>query len=197
MNFYSKFIPYFENRATPLCTLAKLEMKTYVENLLTPAHHTARADLIGDLVYAPCIARHDCTKRNYLLTGYSWLGFGYEMFQPSDDPGFLSTMQREVEGGNCEFLLPKSQLELCPTGFGSRACCGKEGSLHYHLGEAISHNWAINKNCAKLWVLDSVPLQTAMHSALFSLMMVLTLSFWDFKCGLCFVKWILTTVPAH
>ena len=60
-------------------------------------------------------------------------------------------MQREVEGGKHEFFLPKSTLELRPTGFGSRACCGKEAKLHSHLGEAFALDWAINTNCAKLW----------------------------------------------
>ena len=67
-------------------------------------------------------------------------GFGYEIAQPSDDPASLAVMQREIEGGDCEFLLPKSKLELRPTGFGSRACHGKEGNLHSHLGEALDLN---------------------------------------------------------
>ena len=112
MNFYSKFIPYFEHRAAPLCALVKLEMTAPVEKVLTPTHHTAHANLIDALVSDPCIARYVSTKRNFLLTDYSRLGFGCEIFQPSDDPASLATMQREVEGGDCEFLLPKSLLEL-------------------------------------------------------------------------------------
>ena len=73
------------------------------------------------------------------------------MFQPSDNPGFLSTMQREVEGGNCEFLLPKFKFELRPSEFGSCACRGKESNLHSHLGGAFALDWVIQKSCAKLW----------------------------------------------
>ena len=92
MNFYSKFIPNFEHRAAPLCALAKLEMIAPVENLLTPDHDAAYADLINDLVSDPCIAHHDSIERNFLLTNYSAVGFGYTICQPSDDPASLAAM---------------------------------------------------------------------------------------------------------
>ena len=59
VNFYSKFIPYFEHRAAPLRDLAKLEMTASVEALLNPTHEAAKKDLIDALVSDPCIARQD------------------------------------------------------------------------------------------------------------------------------------------
>ena len=60
-------------------------------------------------------------------------------------------MYCKIQGGDCEFLLPKSKLELRPTGFGFHACRVKEGNLQSHLGEAFALDRAIQKNCAKLW----------------------------------------------
>ena len=63
MNFYSKFIPYFEHRAAPLRALAKLEMTASVKILLTPDHVSSCADLIEGLISDPCIAHHNSKKR--------------------------------------------------------------------------------------------------------------------------------------
>ena len=103
------------------------------------------------LLSDPCLARFDPAKRPYLLTNFSKFGFGYEIAQPDDDPASLAAMHREILGGDCEFLRPKSILRLRPTGFGSRRCRGKESNLHSHLGEAFALDWAIQKNRAKLW----------------------------------------------
>ena len=117
MNFYGKFIPYFEHRAAPLCDLAKLEMTVCIIDLLTPAHASTRTDLIGALISDPCLARHDPEKRPYLLTDYSKFGFGYGIAQPSEDPASLAAMQRKNYGNDCKFLLPRSILQLRPTRF--------------------------------------------------------------------------------
>ena len=82
------------------------------------------------------------------MTDFSKTGFGYDICQPSDDPASIAAMEREIAGGNCKFMLPKSNLELRMTGFGSRAARGCESSLHSHLGEAFALDWAINRNGA-------------------------------------------------
>ena len=60
-------------------------------------------------------------------------------------------MKREMAGGECEFLKPKSKLKLRTTGFGSRKTRGRESTLHFHLGEGFCLDWAINCNRAKLY----------------------------------------------
>ena len=60
-------------------------------------------------------------------------------------------MQREAEGGEMEFLRPKSKLLLRTTGFGSRKSQGREHALHLHLCEGFCLDWAITRNHAKLW----------------------------------------------
>ena len=60
-------------------------------------------------------------------------------------------MNREMAGGDCEFLRPKSKLLLRTTGFGSRKTRGREQNLHSHPGEGFALDWAINRNRAQLW----------------------------------------------
>ena len=151
LNFYSMYIPYFEQRAAPLRSLASLEIEANISHLITDVHLKARDDLIGAITSDPCIARFDHTKRPYLLTDFSKLGFGYNLCQPNDDKDSIAAMRREMEGGDCEFLTKDSKLLLRTTGFGSRKTRGRESSLHSHLGEGFCLDWAINKNRAKLW----------------------------------------------
>ena len=150
MNFYGKFIQYFEHRTAPLRDIAELEMTAYIFELLTPAHAAAQKDLIGALTSDLCLARHYPEKCPYLLIDYSKFGFGYEIAQPSDDPASLAAMQRDNLGGDCKLLLPRSILQLRLAGFGSRQYRGKENTLHSHLGEAFALDWAIQKNSACL-----------------------------------------------
>ena len=152
MNFYSMYIPCFEQRISPLRDLAKLEMETVITDQLTPAHQAAKLDMIDAICSDPCIGRFDYNKRSYLLTDFSKKGFGYDLCQPdSDHPASMEAMRREMEGGDCEFLLPNTTLRLRSTGFGSRRTRGREDSLHSHLGEAFALDWAIHKCRAKIW----------------------------------------------
>ena len=70
-----------------------------------------------------------------MLTDFSKFGFGYNLCQPEDDPDSLAAMQREMEGGECDFL--KAGLKFCleSTGFGSRRIQGGEKDLCSYLGE--------------------------------------------------------------
>ena len=150
LNFYSAYVPYFEQRVAPLRDLvAGREMEANISKEMTDVHKKAREDMILAIVSDPCIARHDFEKRSYLLTDFSKLGFGYNLCQPNDDPESLAAMRREMEGGECEFLKDKSKLLLRSTGFGSRKARGREDKLHSHLGEGFFLDWAINRNRGK------------------------------------------------
>ena len=143
MHFYSKFIPYFEHWAAPLCALEKLGMTASVETLLTPDHESVKQELIEALVSDSWIALHDSKNPTYTLTDYSQFGFGYEIAQLSDNLESFAAMDYGILGGDCESFLAKSTLQLRSTGFGSRACHDKEGNLHSHIEEAFALDWAI------------------------------------------------------
>ena len=152
INFYSAYIPCFEQRIKLLRDLTKFDITHNIQSLLTPAHHAAKRDMIDAICSDPCIARFDYSKRSYLLTDFSSLGFGYDLCQPDgNDPASMAAMQLEIAGGECQFLLPKSTLKLRSTGFGSRTTRGRENMLHSHLGEGFALDWAIHKNRHKLW----------------------------------------------
>ena len=103
MNFYSMYIPYFEQRVAPLRALAKLELDTNIEAMMEEEHHKAREDMMMAILSDPCLARYDCNKRPYLSTDFSKMGFGYNLCQPADDPDSLAAMHCEIEGGEYEF----------------------------------------------------------------------------------------------
>jgi hypothetical protein len=150
MKFYSAYIPYFEQRVASLRLLAKLDLETNVELLMMDEHFKAREDMIMAILSDPCIARFDCRKRPYLLTDFSKLGFGYNICQPANDAASQAAMQREINGGECEFLTPNSKLLLKSTGFGSRKTRGRKANVHSHSGEGFVLDWAINQCRAKL-----------------------------------------------
>ena len=73
-------------------------------------HHKAREDMMTAILSDLCVVRYDFNKRPYLLTDFSKKGFGYNLCQPADDPDSFAAMQREAEGGECEFLKAGSKL---------------------------------------------------------------------------------------
>ena len=140
-----------EQRVACLRLLASMDMDADITHLMTDERKRTREDMISAILSDPCIARYDFRKRPYLLTDFSKLGFGYNLCQPNDDAASLAAMNREMAGGDCEFLRPKSKLLLRTTGFGSRKTRGREQNLHSHLGEGFALDWALNRNRAQLW----------------------------------------------
>ena len=101
-----------------------------------------------------------------MLTDFPKLGSGYNICQPNDDAASLAAIHREMAGGECELLHPKSKILLRTTRFGSRKTRGREPNLHLHLGKGFSLDWAINRNQAQLSGLDLLLLQIVMLFAL-------------------------------
>jgi hypothetical protein len=117
-------------------------------------------DIRKALLSDPCLKRFDHRKRLYLQTDFCKDGFGWCASQPGNDNASLAAMQREMRGGDCEFMLPNSSLVLHPVAFGCRRTRGNETRLHSHLGEAYSGDYGINK-CAHMcfgmqftWITD-------------------------------------------
>ena len=64
----------------------------------------ARQDMIEAILSDPCVGRFNPKKRSYLMMDASKLGYGYNLCQPNDDPASIAAMEREMAGGECEFL---------------------------------------------------------------------------------------------
>lgn len=150
-NFYSIYIPYFEQRATPLRPLAKLEMEADITQQITPEIAGAREDPITAILSDPCVAHFNHKKKSYLLTDVSKLGYGYNLCQTNDDPASIAAMEREMAGGECEFLMNGSKSILCSCGMVSRKSRGREPCLHSDLNEGFGLDWGVNSNRSKLW----------------------------------------------
>ena len=59
MNFYSSYIPYFEQCAAPLRELANLDAETNITASLTDVRKNARVDLIQAILSDPVIGHFD------------------------------------------------------------------------------------------------------------------------------------------
>ena len=58
LNFYSSYIPYFEQRVLPLRELSKLDMDAKVDTLMKDEHFKAREDcMVMTILNDPCLAR--------------------------------------------------------------------------------------------------------------------------------------------
>jgi len=83
--FYSRFIPNFKMRATPLCAVTKQE---YTDPIAQHWAHDAEGsweDLKDAILLDPCIQHFDYRKLVALRTDFSSLGFGYVLLQPGND----------------------------------------------------------------------------------------------------------------
>ena len=59
INFYSAYIPCFEQRISCLRDLTKFDMETVITQHLMPSHEAAKRDMIDAICSDPCIARFD------------------------------------------------------------------------------------------------------------------------------------------
>ena len=83
--FYSRFIPNFELRIAPLCSITSHEYSTPVGELWTPDAKALFDNIKLEILDNPCIQRFDHEKLIVIRTDFSGLGFGYVLLQPEDD----------------------------------------------------------------------------------------------------------------
>ena len=55
LNFYSMYIPYFEQRSASIRTLAKLDMDNDITGMLKIEHESAKVYMINAVINNPCI----------------------------------------------------------------------------------------------------------------------------------------------
>jgi hypothetical protein len=139
-NFYSRYIPHFELRVQNLRQI--IHDFGYEHNILDSEWKKSAISEFEDIrmtiLSKPLLRRVSRTKRPYLRTDFSKLGFGHVLLQPGDDEPSIKAMERENAGGPCEFDLTLGGLRLFPCAFGGRICRGPERYLHSYLGEATA-----------------------------------------------------------
>jgi hypothetical protein len=146
-NLYSKYIPYFEQRISPLRSIMK--EFDYNHRLKgdewTKEADAAFHDIRNSILSKPCLQRISADKRPYLLTDFSAIGLGNTLAQPSDNPESTAAMKREDAGGQCEFNRILTGLHLQPCGVAACPTRGYEKWLHSHPGEGIFLSYGIGK----------------------------------------------------
>ena len=145
MQFYSRFIPNFEVRITPLRELLREEYTTTLGDKWSLEAAAAWDDMRHAVLKDPCLRRYDHRKLLVLRTDFSAEGMGYVACQPADDEESLSAMHKCLQGGSFDFMTKDSTAQLHPVAFGCHRTRGNEKRLHSHLGEAFAGDVAINK----------------------------------------------------
>jgi len=105
--FYSRWIPYFEIRASRLRELLRrYPMDHHLTSTdLSPEVLAEVADLKEAVLSQPILRRADHRKRFYLKTDFSSVGMGWVICQPGDDAPSWEAMMQEDAGGPCQFEL--------------------------------------------------------------------------------------------
>jgi hypothetical protein len=158
--FYSRFIPQFEQR---IGALRKIMRNKYTEPVNPYWTQEAKAefmDIQSAILANPCLKRYNHHLLLVLQTDFSKDGFGYVALQPGNDTESWLAMKRCMDGGRFEFMDKLSKGILHPVAFGCRRTQGNKKRLHLHLGEAFAGDYAINK-CRHMcfgqrftWVMD-------------------------------------------
>jgi hypothetical protein len=183
LQFYTRFIPNFEVRISPLREIMREEYTSPIGSAWTSAANAAFEEMRQAILADPCLQRYDHRKLLVLCTDFSADGFGYVACQPADDDVSLATMHWCMRGDGFDFMTKTSSAVLHPVAFGCRRTRGNETKLHSHLGEGFA-------TCAL--VSDSLGLQSVMRSSSFSRTTGETPPFSACRCGLCAGIWTLS-----
>ena len=151
-NFYTKFLPMFEMKVSPLRQLytkylhSKIPNEAWSEELIS-----LFSSLKTDLTTEPVLARYDSNKPIFLKTDWSSLGMSFIMTQPGNDKASAKATRKLLDTGVCDFDSQPTAPRLRAISSGMRKCT--EGESHYHsfVGEIAALRWAIAKNKLYLW----------------------------------------------
>ena len=151
-NFYTKFLPLFEMKVTPLRQLYNkyLHQKIPLEEWSDELVHLFDSLKI-DLTSAPVLARYDSSKPVFLKTDWSSLGMSFILMQPDDDRNSQKSLQKLLNKGICDFDLSPTGPRLRAISSGMRKCTNGESHYHSFVGEIAALRWAIAKNKLYLW----------------------------------------------
>jgi len=114
MHFYSRFIPNFEVRITPLWELLRKEYMLTIGKLWSKEAAAAWDNMRHAVLKDPCLRRYDHRKLLVLRTNFSAEGMGYVACQPADDEASQSAMHKCRQGGTFDFMTKDSTAQLHP-----------------------------------------------------------------------------------
>ncbi len=117
MQFYSRFIPNFEIRITPLRDILQENYPSAAVDLWTPAAKLAFDQMQNAILSNPCLRWYDHCKLLVLHTNFSAKGFGYVACQPADNDPSLDAFIKSTAVNGClkHFLLSSHTRSMYAT----------------------------------------------------------------------------------
>jgi hypothetical protein len=140
LQFYSKFIPFFEVRSLLLQVIMEREYTKPVGESWTDEAQTTFDKLKQSILCNPCLRRFDHRKLTVLRTDFSARGFGYVVCQPANNNILTAMAAQFMSGNGFVFMGKDDQGILHPMAFGSRRTQGNEKQLHLYLSEGFAGN---------------------------------------------------------
>jgi hypothetical protein len=118
--FYSRFIPHFEQRIGALRAVLMNKYTDPVSPYWSPDAKVAFLDICSVLLSGPCLKRYDHRLLLVLRTDFSTDGFGYVALQLGDDIELRSAMASCMAGGKFKFMDKSLKGILHPVAFECR-----------------------------------------------------------------------------
>jgi hypothetical protein len=146
MQFYLQFIPNFKTRIAPLQEIMLKDYTVPVGTARMDCANAAFEEMHQAILSDPVLQRYDHRKLLVLRTYFSADGFGYVACQPANNDVSLKAMNKQMRGGDFNFMRKTSSAILHPVAFGCQQTRGNKKRLHSHLGEGFSGDWSI-KEC--------------------------------------------------
>jgi hypothetical protein len=152
VNYYHRYIPYFEIIIKPLRTLERKYRRTNIPLMAwSPDLITLFNEVKVMVTSSPVLARYNPKLPTFLKTDWSALGMGWILMQPDDSKESLSALETLNSTGEVLFDVTMDGPRLRPIAFGSRACTDTEKHFHSFVGEIASGRYGIAQNKKYLW----------------------------------------------
>ena len=152
LNFYHKYIPFFELTVKPLRALERKFHRKPIPESAWSEDLKALFEELKDLVTSsPLLIRYDPMKPVFLKTDWSSYGMGFILCQPDNSKESVEAIKKLEENQECLFDLSSDGVRLQPLAFGSKSCTEAESHFHSFVGEVACGRWAISQNKHYLW----------------------------------------------
>jgi hypothetical protein len=138
LQFYSRFIPNFEVRISPLHEIMLNNYTMAIGNGWTSAASDMFEAMRNAILANPCLCCFDHRKLLVLRTNFSADGFGYVACQPAGNDELLLAMHCCMRSKGFNFMTRTSTAVLHLVAFRCRRTCSNKKRLHSHLGEGFA-----------------------------------------------------------
>jgi hypothetical protein len=127
--FYSRFIPQFEQRISALRDIMKNKYTDPVDPYWMLDAKAAFLDVCLAILNDPCLKRYDHCLLLVLRSDFSSDGFGVVALQPGNDTESQLAMKSCMEGGKFDFMDKSSKGVLHPIAFGCHCTRGNKNGF--------------------------------------------------------------------